>query len=153
MPRGFSGRAAAMYLGEVQTAQTTATEATKKTAASTPNINIRERALRHEPEDALNFSGRVATGQNNSSNIVVDRDEYYDICYKIANVDENVAQTLYDVSMEIAVMCQTVFRLPAAVPRCLGISESVKTSLGDLRSITEDALMKARTFAQRIDNI
>ena len=153
MPRGFSGRAAAMYLGEVQTAQTTATAATKNTPEAAPDIRMRERTLRHTPEDAKNFNGSVSTGQNNSSNIVVDRDEYYTICYKINKADEKAAETLYSISMEIEAMCQTAFKLPEAVPRCLGISESVKTSLSDLRSITEEAVIKARSFAQRIDDI
>jgi len=39
------------------------------------------------------------------------------------------------------------------VPGCLNISDSIKRSLGEFRSLTEDALIQTRNFAGDISNI
>jgi len=43
--------------------------------------------------------------------------------------------------------------LPSATPRCMNISNTVKRTLGEFRSLTEDMVMQTRRFAREIVNI
>ena len=150
MPRGFAGSAATAYLGKASDAHKQAIAAGRKVPPSIP-MGPRERSLPFGPEDAK--TGTFTTGRGDSSNVVVSQGEYEIICNMVSQVDDRVGECLYNVAMEIEAMCQTSFVLPTAVPRCLNISDDVKRSLGQFRSLTEDAVMQARRFAREITEI
>jgi len=153
MPRGFIGRPATAYLTQTSNAHKRAVDTGTQHAAAAPsNANLRVRMLPFEPEEA-NRGGPVATGRGNSSNIVVSQSEYIAISRMISQADDRMGECLYSISNEIEALCQTAFVLPDAVPRCLDISDSVKRSLGQFRSVTEDAVMQARNFARDITDI
>ena len=103
------------------------------------------------PEEAK--SGGFTTGKGNSSNIVADSREYQEISRKISDVDDRMGQCLYSVALEIEAMCQSAYKLPWAVPRCLNISNSLKASLGEFRSLTEEATHKMCAYSREITEI
>ena len=150
MPRGFRGNAPFAYLTRVSDASNAATESSRNTPSHAPP-GPRERRMPYPPHES--FSGAVTTGQGNSSNIVSDFDEYNTICNEISQADDRISEYLHRVTAEIEDMCQTIFILPKAVPRCLNISLRVKNLLPDFREITDDATMEARRFAREISNI
>ena len=150
MPRGFIGRAAAAYLGQVSQAHTNAVSASRQTPAHAPD-GPWERQLPFALDEA--FTGGLTPRRGDSSNIVVSQQDYEDVCYAINKADDKIGECLYRVATEIEAMCQTSFILPAAVPRCLNISDSVKNSLGQFRALTDDATIQARRFAHEIISI
>ena len=153
MPRGFSGRHAQLYLGQVSDAHTRAVSASSQVAADAPsNTNLRTRQLPFGPDDAVR-SGMIATGRGNSSNIVASQHEYEAISRTISQAEDKLGECVYSVANEIEALCKTAFVMPSTVPRCLNISESVKRSLGLFRAVTEDALIQVRNFAREITNI
>jgi len=147
---GFSGRAAQTYLTEVAQAHSKAVDAGKKTPAGAPP-GPRASKLPFEPQEAK--GGGFVTGYNNSSNIVASQSEYESISNKISQADDRMCECLYRVAQEIEAMCQSVYKLPSAVPRCLNISDSVKGSMGEFRSQTEEALGGLRSYAREIVEI
>jgi len=151
MPRGFTGDAASLFLRSVSQAHTNATDASRGTPDHAPP-GPRTRPLPFEPEEAFT-GGRVSTGRGDSTNIVVNYEDYDAIHRNIDRAEDNVGQCLYDITQEIEAMCQTSFILPAAVPRCLNVSDSVKHSLGNMRSMTYETTMEACKFAREITNV
>jgi len=151
MPRGFIGEAAALFLGRVSKAHTNAIDAGRQVPAHAP-ASPREGRLPFEPEEAFT-GGRIATGRGDSSNIVVARSNYDAIQSTINKAEDRIGECLYYTAIEIEALCQTAFILPAAVPRCLNISETVKRSLGDMRATAEDATLLARNFAREMTEI
>jgi len=162
MPRGFTGRPATRYLQQAAEAHSSAVDSAQTTctrlAASAPGSantasRLRVRSLPFEPEEGATSSGLVPTGQGNSSNIVVSQQDYEAAFHQVSQADEKIGQCMYNMANEIETLCQTAFILPQAVPRCVNISESVKKSLGQFRSVTEDVAIKARHFAREITDI
>jgi len=158
MPRGFVGRAASAYLTSAEQVHTRATTQTSRIATGVPvspgatTRLLRTKTLPFNPEDAR-AGGPVPTGRGNSSNIVVRQEDYEAISWLINQADDRVGECMHNIACEIEALCQTVFVLPDAVPRCLNISDSVKRSLGQFRSVTEDALIRTRNFAREISEI
>jgi len=154
MPRGFVGRPSESYLGQVSNAHVDAANATANavsgTSANTPPAP-RARRLPFTPEDA-NVGGGSA-GRGDSSNIIVSQSDYSTIGHRVSFVDDNVGECLYNVCAEIETMCETIFILPQAVPGCVNVSNRVKHSLGQFRSVTEDSLIIMRRYVQDIMNI
>ena len=153
MPRGFIGRPANAYLGRASEAHTRAVDTGKSIASAAPsNALLRERRLPFEPIEGTR-GGMVSTGRGTSSNIAVSLQEYDRIMRTISQADDTIGQCVYNISCEIETLCQTAFILPAAVPRCLNISEQVKRSLGEFRTVTEEAMIAMGNFARDITNI
>jgi len=153
MPRGFIGRPATSYLGQASDAHTRAASSGRAITADAPsNQNLRERRL---PFEATEPSGDMisATGRGNSSNIVVSQQAYETITRMISQADDIVGACAYNVSNEIEAICQTIFILPQAVPKCLNISHSVKTTLNQYSAVTESAMLEVRKFAREIAEI
>ena len=150
MPGGFSGRPAASYLGQASDAQAS----TINTVRQTPSHGVASASIRqlpHRPEEAA--TGSFTTGHGNSGNIVADWREYETVSSQISQADEKMGECLYRAAQEIEAMCQTIFVMPAAVPRCLNISDSVKQSLSHFRSLTEEVAMLARRYADEVTSI
>jgi len=93
------------------------------------------------------------TGIGNSTNIVVDESLYRDTTNKVDSIDDKMGECLYRTALEIEEMCRTIFILPQAAPRCLGISDEVKRSLGEFRALTDEANLLANRFARDINDI
>jgi len=169
MPRGFVGRPAAKYLGQTTDAHRTAVTAGNQTTQQTQarmaatatdsqappllanSANPRERQLPFGPEDAT--TGSFTTGRRNSSNIVVNEQEYESITRRVSQTDEQLGECMYKIAQEIEALCQASFILPSAAPRCMSVSDDVKRSLGQFRSVTEDMVIQARRFAREITSI
>lgn len=153
MPRGFVGRPAHKYLGQVQEAHTQAIAAGRQAVPQhmPNNTNLRERQLPFGPEDA--HVGSFTTGRRNSSNIVVNQQEYEDICRQVDKADDQIGECLYRIAAEIEALCGSAFVLPAATPRCQNISNEVKHTLGQFRSFTDDIVIQTRRFTQAITEI
>ena len=116
----------------------------------------RRQLLTNSPEDArigAYGSSSFATGKRNSGNIVADQREYEDISRKISHADDKIGECLYRIAQEIEDMCQTIYKLPQAVPRCLNVANSVKNSMGEFRSLTEEAAQEVRMYARDITEI
>jgi len=111
----------------------------------------RERRLPFNPEDAN--AGSSITGIGNSSNIVADFDEYQSILRVMSQADARINECLHHVTTELETMFGTTFILPAATTQCMHISDSVKRSLGQFRSLTDDVVMRVRHFAEAITSI
>jgi len=158
MPRGFKGRAASAYLTKADQVHTRATTQAARIASNAPISSrvparpIAARQLPFGPEEASS-GGSIPTGRGNSSNIVVRESDYEAVSRLISQTDERIGECMYNIANEIEALCQTAFVLPDAVPRCLNISDSVKRSLNQFRSVTEDALIQTRRFAREITDI
>jgi len=166
MPRGFIGAPATAYLQKVQQTHGMAAQSMEDVESrmesvlasdvlargSTRLLSMpRERQLPFNSDGAS--SGTFFTGVGNSSNIVVGMNEYNSLLRALSQTDDRISQCLYEVSLELEQMCRTSFILPAAVPRCLHISDSVKQSLGDFRSVTDDVVLQMRRYVQQILDI
>jgi len=150
MPRGFIGLAAALYLGRVSEAHTEATDAGKQRPAHAPPAP-RDRVLPFTPQEA--FTGRHTVGRGDSSNIVSDQRDYQQACYLIDQADYRMGHCIHQTITEIEELCRTSFILPAAAPKCTGVSDSVKQSLGRFGAVTSDATMQALNFAREIAEV
>ena len=154
MPNGFIGNAPAAYLGGVHKAYTQAIEANIQISADTPSSTTATgnvRRLPFEPDDAR--VGQFVTGKGDSSNIVVDSSDYTELTQRISHADDKMGECLYRIALEIEEMCRTIYILPETLPRCMNVSSAVKTSLSEFRSLTEEAVSVACSFARDIANI
>jgi len=154
MPNGFIGKAPTIYLTDVTATHEEAKRSGEQISSSAPSRNTPRRdahRLPHEPHEAR--TGKFTTGKGSSSNIVADTAEYEEISRRISQIDDKMGECLYRVALEIEEMCRTTYILPEAVPRCMGISDAIKTSLGEFRSLTEEAVSIANGFARDITNI
>jgi len=150
MLNGFSGRPATTYLTKTEAAHSNAVGAGKKTpAGAPPGPNAKH--FPFEPGEAK--GGGFVTGYGNSSNIVSDQREYEEISRMISHADDRMGECLYRAALEIEALCQSAYRLPWATPRCLDISNSVKTSMGEFRSLTEEATQQMGSYAREIEEI
>lgn len=168
MPRGFIGMHAVRYLGQTTEAHRTAINSGNQTSQETQarmiaqtdgqtnqmfeeNINTRERQLPFSPEDAT--TGSFTTGRRNSTNIVADEHEYNIICQRVSQTDDQISECMYKIAQEIETLCQTSFILPVAVPRCMNVSNDVKSSLSQFREVTDEIILQTRRFAREITSI
>jgi len=166
MPRGFVGAPATVYLKSVEEAHALAAKSMEQVEGKIESVRnsglaVRgsERLLSTPQERQLPFSSSEAssggffTGVGNSSNIVVSMNDYNSILRQMSHTDDRISDCLYQISSELEEMCRTSFILPAAVPRCLHVSDSIKRSLGQFRSVTDDAVMQMKRYVQQILDI
>ena len=154
MPSGFKGNAPMQYLTESATAHKGAVDEKGRITASAPSRRPPRQVMQrlpYEPHDAR--SGGNATGIGNSSNIVADNGEYAALAKLISRVDDDMGECLNRVALGIDEMCKTIYILPETVPRCISYAEAIKSALGEFRSLTEDALTIATTFARNTTGI
>jgi len=153
MPRGFIGLPAKLYLTQASEAHSRALSQGNQVVAVAPsNSQVRDRRFPFEPTEGAS-GGFVATGRGNSSNIVVSQGGYIALSQRASQADDRIGECLYNIAIEIENLCQTSFILPDAVPKCLNVSESVKRTLGEFRSLTEETVLLIRGFAREIDDI
>jgi len=157
MPDGFRGNVADVYLTAVDNELAAAvivhnTDPFRNLSSSV----VAFPPLPHRANQTLPYPGSTAqtgsfsTGARNSSNIVVGQSEYDSILNHINQIDEDMATAIYDIALEIDDMCQTSYILPRTVPKCARVLDGIKSSLGDFRSLTEEALSQMRNFVQGI---
>jgi len=155
MLNGFFGRPAAAYLTRVSIAHTAATSSTTQASAQsitdTGTQRTPPRMLPFSPEDAR--MGNFATGRGSSRNIVAGRGNYEEIARKIIQADDKAGECLYRIAMEVENMCNTIFMLPEASPRCLNVAATTKTFLDEYRSLTDEIAANVRNFAKEITEI
>ena len=150
MPRGFSGNAARRYLGDVAEAQAQATSATQGMPSGSPPMP-RPRPLPFSPDSA--GGGGFSVGHGDSGNIVVSQGDYETVARRLAQIDEQMGECLYQCAKEIEDMCDTIFKMPTVSPRCKRVSGGVIACLGQLRTLTEDVGLCATKFARDIMEI
>ena len=150
MPHGFVGRAPIRYLGDAQVDHAAAGNAITAAGNLTgrrPNII----PLPHRPEDAM--SGGFTTGRNNSSNIVANQEEYARVVNLVRNADNRMADCLQSIATAIDGLCQSAFVLPKTTPLCTDVSGTLRGSLGDFRSLTNEMLSNVNSYASEIVNV
>lgn len=103
------------------------------------------------PENAL--GGRYSLGVGNSSNIVVDAGLYEDTLRKLNMVDDESGEDIYKTSVVIDEMCSNIYVVPKTGPRVKAITDRVKNSLGEYRSLTEKVSIETRKFVNEIGRI
>jgi hypothetical protein len=153
MPKGFIGNAPALYLNDVTTAHQEAINAGNQIVSGAPSSNPPGYNGRRPPFESRGTNGSVVTGQGSSSNIVVDTHEYAEINMRISQADDKMGECLYRVALEVEEMCRTTYILPETIPHCLNVADAIKASLGEFRSLTEEALTVANSFARDIADI
>ena len=155
MPSGFSGRAATVYLNGVTQAHTRAATTGARLVDRAPSqIKMLPTRLPFTADDSTpRMMALTSTGHGNSGNVVVDQNEYEALTRRISQTDDKMGQCLFNIANEIEMLCRTAFALPSATPRCMNISNTVKRTLGEFRSLTEDMVMQTRRFAREIVNI
>ena len=157
MPYGFAGNASVKYLEAVAKALSAAQNAhsvnpfsgCSSGAVPPPSLSTRYNQNPPCPPDAA-MSGAHQTGVGNQTNIVSDRSLYDTLLHKINETDNRMAEVLYHTAMEIEGLCATSFIVPETLPGYLAILNAVKSSLGEFRTLTNEAEIKARRFAEDI---
>jgi len=114
-----------------------------------PNKDNRKHPF--SPSDA--HSALHSVGVGNSSNIVVDQTLYDDALRMVTLTDDQAGQDLFQTSMAIEELCSRIFVVPDTVPGVMSISDRMKNSLGEFRSLTEDTNMHTRRFVDEIRQI
>ena len=157
MPDGFVGTPAGSYLGDVDIALVTAEpihsrdpfQNLSNRAVPPPGLPARPNKQSPHPPDTAKSGGHT-TGSGSSSNIVVGEGEYDAIKQKIDQIDEAIGQELYNIAAEIEALCNGAYVLPKAVPKCLLITMGIKSSMGNFRSMTAEAVIKLQGFVRGI---
>ena len=152
MPNGFFGVGATRYLNQVSAAHRAAITATSNTPSHAPP-GPRTRQMPFTAEDARAGATVSVLNRGDSSNIVASREEYARICQQIDQADDRMGECIYRIATRIRAMSETIFRLPQATPQCQGISNEVSGSLSEMRSLTEDIILRTRRFANEITEI
>ena len=154
MPNGFIGVGSRRYLQDVSSAHSNAVTATSNTPSHAPTGPRAVRLPFTEDDAATRISSMfVGQGRGDSSNIIVDQPAYQEICTMLDRADDRMGECIYRTAMAIQNMCETILMLPQATPRCLGISNAVRDSLGELRSLTEDIILQTNRFAREVVEI
>lgn len=64
-----------------------------------------------------------------------------------------IAEELYNIAIQIEEMCNTIYIVPATLPKYLAIVDKVKSSLGEFQSLAEQAGTKVYEFTGEIARI
>jgi len=160
MPNGFVGRPALRYITDVVETLATAELALQRD----PFRNLRNRAVpppsvppqtgKQSPYTVGDAKiGGFSTGVGASENIVVEDSEYISITQQIDAVDDLFGETMYQIASEIEALCSTSFILPRTVPKCLLIAQTMKGSLGEFRSVTEEGIIQTKNYSSDIVSV
>lgn len=160
MPYGFIGNACKTYLSNTNNAMLSAQAVNNRDpfggshGGSCPPPSIRvpcNQTLKNSPDSAM--SGGYKTGLGNQSNVVVSEGAYAEILQKIRTTDSGIAEELYNIAVQIEEMCNTIYIVPATLPKYLAIVNKVKSSLGEFQSLAERTGIKAYEFMGEIVRI
>ena len=146
MSNGFIGRAPEQYRGSVSQARGNAASA----AAGAGARNISRPAAEAGAGAGASRSVRssLATMRGNSSNIIIHRADYDSAVRRLSQIDEKIGRCLYSVCCEIEELCQESFVMPRTTQECMNISSSVKNSLPQFGSLTEDIVIQTQAFVR-----
>jgi len=160
MINGFSGRSAVHFINATNTALAESGEALSRDPfqgrewrrGNPPNIRpgINQRAPFSE-ESGMNGGHTVGVG--NATNIVVDEHVYEDVVRQIGMLDEEFGADLYRTATAIEEMCTSMYVAPETTPLLLEIASQLKSSLGQFRSLTEEASIQTRRFVDEMMEI
>jgi len=162
--RGFAGNSAEHFFNRTNEAVSRASESHKQepledySYSHIPPVRLPSTPNQRPPfpeggGTAGAASVRHPTGKGNSSNIVMDPFVYEEIARRADMLDDQAGAGLYRIASAIEEMCRASFVMPEAVPQILAITDRVKGSLGQFRSLTEDANIQTRKFADEIMGI
>ena len=143
MPNGFIGKYSEQYLSDVNNCYSRNN--------NTYSDSRGPMRLQYSADTAM--SGQYNTYAGNSSNIVFDPDIYDEMLRRVQIIDEQAGEDLYRVAIQIEEMCETIYIIPETLPKFLSILNSVKDSLREFRSLTEEACIQTRKFVNAIDSI
>lgn len=160
MPYGFTGNASQKYLSNVGTALSGASTVCSKnpfdgvsTGACSPPPLSTQNYRTYNDSNLSAANGGYATNVGNQSNVVVNGDLSVEILQRIRAADAAIAEELYRIAVQIEDMCETIYIVPATLPRYLAIIDKVKASLGEFQSLAEQAGTKAYEFVGEITKI
>lgn len=160
MPYGFIGEASRKVLTTASDALTNAAAVHNQNpyrsssggACAPPPLPVRNNhSAGNSPDTAM--GGGYQTGVGNQTNVVVDQSAYDEILQKIQVTDARIAEDLYNLAVQIEQMCETIYIVPATLPKYLAIVDRVKGSLGEFQSLTEDARLRAHQLVEEMINI
>ena len=97
--------------------------------------------------------GNHPTGIGNSSNIVVYQGVYEEVIRRVNLVDDQAGADIFMIANAIEEMCSRIFVVPETVPRILAITGRLKASLGQFRSLTEEANIVTRRYVNTVMEI
>ena len=157
---GFLGNSAAEFIRETNLAMNEAIEEHNKDPFEGESFNeYPPPPLGSVHNERVPFSdestaeGRYSVGVGTSDNVVVDNDEYEDITRVVDQIDEQAGSDLFRAAEAIETMCSSIYIVPVTVPRVLAITNQLKNSLREFRSLTEEANIHTRRFANEIREI
>lgn len=160
MPNGFIGIQAQKYLSDVTESLDTAILAHSshpfdgfESGIVPPPVLSQCLNVPKLYEESDEMTDGYSTGVGNSTNIVVDSDEYNRIVDLINEADSRVCEILLKVSEEIKELCENAYTLPDTSPMCMLITDSVKASLGKFRNLSDDVVTNIRSFTTDITSI
>lgn len=102
--------------------------------------------VKHPFRFETGYNGIHTTGVGNSSNIVLSASTYDELMRRVTTVDEQAGEDLYRVALAIEEMCSRMYVVPETVPRILALTSQLKSTLGEFRSLTEEANMRTRGY-------
>ena len=158
MPYGFSGIATNGYLGKVSDSLSVAGTVHSKdpfggrggSRVPTPPVyQAGNRQPPHTPGDG----GGYTTGTGDSSNVVVSRAACHELANRVRQVDDRVAGELDRISQQVESMCESVYVFPKTKPRVLGLKDSVKSSMGEFRDVSDETGAGMRRFSDDMGSI
>ena len=161
MANGFIGKSAGKFFTNTGDALRQAGEAHDRdpfeglTSNRVPFPSLptaRNQTIPFSPDEAWTGSTN-ARSVGDASNIVVDPDVYSHVMRRVETVDHQAGADIYMVATAIEEICTGIFVVPETVPRILAITSQLKNSLGQFRSLTENANIDIRGFVHAMAEI
>lgn len=97
-------------------------------------------------EQSLQYPVGVGT----PANIAVDEELYSDTLRKIDKVDDDMAESVYNVVARLEKMCEVDFVVPDTTPKVLATLNEIKQTLGEFRDVTTEAVNVVQSFITEI---
>ena len=161
MPRGFSGKIVEHFFSNTSAALDMANmahsrdpfEGMASNRVPLPNMSTpRNISAPFTVEDAWS-NAMHARRVGNCSNVVVDHQLYGDAVSRVDVIDDQAGADIYMIANAIEDMCARIFVVPETVKRILAVTDQLKGSLGQFRSLTEDANIDMRRFVGAISAV
>ena len=157
MQRGFSGTFAGQFMERTNEAVQRASTAHNKPPLGNTTFekaripNLGTPMNRNPPFSSMGSSH--TTGVGNSSNIVVDEMVYRDAINRLDIIDDQAGEEIYKMTCTIEEMCKNIYVVPATNPRVVAITEQLKGSLSQFRSLCGDITTRTRRYVDEVGNI
>ena len=127
------------------------TSAARNVASTANKIGTRPQRLPFSMD--RQHTGNHLTGVGNFTNVVMSINEYAAVMKQFQSTYDRISQCIYDTIMEIEEMCRTIFIMPNVGPRCLRVTDTVKSCLAPMRELADTITAQMRKFTHELDEI